>query len=219
MKRGKSKTDTPKKANTKEEFWKTFKEKNPNNKSIATVTKAGGDKWKSLTEEIIVDREKDLLHEKEVAIKQLKYKCEDVGDKPGMVVIVFISGNDLQNEYTNYAYKTLQMVDDTMKDFNKENAAKKHLLNMFGAISAPAAFAKFPPMSGKVAAAHTANPIHEGLYQKIVVSTHLKFTKGKKTTRGHTEAIRLSCIATDISIETKFICTSIAMGWYTLSNL
>ncbi|XP_042455382.1 DNA-binding protein MNB1B-like [Zingiber officinale] len=31
-----------------EEFRKTFKEKNPNNKSIAAVT--GGDKWKSLTE-------------------------------------------------------------------------------------------------------------------------------------------------------------------------
>ena len=88
MKRGKSKTDAPKKADTKlsvkkgperaakkprkskadkdpnkpkrppsaffvfmEEFRKTFKEKNPNNKSVAAVGKAGGDKWKSLTEE------------------------------------------------------------------------------------------------------------------------------------------------------------------------
>ncbi|XP_042448109.1 DNA-binding protein MNB1B-like [Zingiber officinale] len=88
MKRGKSKTDAPKKADTKlsvkkgperaakkprkfkdgkdpntpkrpqsaffvfmEEFWKMFKEKNPNNKSVAMVAKAGGDKWKSLTEE------------------------------------------------------------------------------------------------------------------------------------------------------------------------
>ncbi|KAG6468124.1 hypothetical protein ZIOFF_072692 [Zingiber officinale] len=88
MKRGKSKTDAPKKADTKlsvkkgperaakkprkfkdgkdpntpkrpqsaffvfmEEFWKMFKEKNPNNKSVAVVAKAGGDKWKSLTEE------------------------------------------------------------------------------------------------------------------------------------------------------------------------
>ncbi|XP_074572508.1 DNA-binding protein MNB1B-like [Curcuma longa] len=88
MKRGKSKTDAPKKADTKlsvkkgperaakkprkskagkdpntpkrpqsaffvfmEEFRKTFKEKNPNNKSVAAVAKAGGDKWKSLTEE------------------------------------------------------------------------------------------------------------------------------------------------------------------------
>lgn len=33
-----------------EEFRKTFKEKNPNNKSVAAVGKAGGDKWKSLTE-------------------------------------------------------------------------------------------------------------------------------------------------------------------------
>ncbi|KAG6514689.1 hypothetical protein ZIOFF_025059 [Zingiber officinale] len=80
--------------------------------------------------------------------------------EPCMVVIVFISGSDLQKEYTNYAYKTLQMVGDTMKDSNKKNAAKKHLLNMLGSISAPAAFAKFPPMSGKVVAAHTANPIH-----------------------------------------------------------
>ncbi|KAG6496281.1 hypothetical protein ZIOFF_044141 [Zingiber officinale] len=63
---------------------------------------------------------------------QSEDKCEDVGDK----------------------------LDDTMKDSNKENAAKKHLLNMLGAISAPAAFAKFPPMSGKVATTHTTNPIH-----------------------------------------------------------
>ncbi|XP_042387592.1 DNA-binding protein MNB1B-like [Zingiber officinale] len=34
-----------------EEFRKTFKEKNPNNKSVTAVAKAGGDKWKSLTEE------------------------------------------------------------------------------------------------------------------------------------------------------------------------
>ncbi|XP_072968776.1 HMG1/2-like protein [Typha angustifolia] len=33
-----------------EEFRKTFKEKNPNNKSVAVVGKAGGDKWKSLSE-------------------------------------------------------------------------------------------------------------------------------------------------------------------------
>ncbi|XP_042393433.1 NAC domain-containing protein 78-like [Zingiber officinale] len=67
-----------------------------------------------------------------VPCDQSEDKCKDVGDKP----------------------------DDTMKDSNKENAAKKHLLNMLGAISAPAAFAEFPPMSGKVAAAHSANPIH-----------------------------------------------------------
>ncbi|KAF5956290.1 hypothetical protein HYC85_003515 [Camellia sinensis] len=33
-----------------EEFRKTYKEKHPNNKSVATVGKAGGDKWKSLSE-------------------------------------------------------------------------------------------------------------------------------------------------------------------------
>ncbi|PIN23402.1 HMG box-containing protein [Handroanthus impetiginosus] len=33
-----------------EEFRKTFKEKHPNNKSVAAVGKAGGDKWKSLTD-------------------------------------------------------------------------------------------------------------------------------------------------------------------------
>ncbi|WOL13433.1 hypothetical protein Cni_G22203 [Canna indica] len=33
-----------------EEFRKTFKEKNPNNKSVAVVGKAGGGKWKSLSE-------------------------------------------------------------------------------------------------------------------------------------------------------------------------
>eukprot|EP00252_Welwitschia_mirabilis_P016819 TRINITY_DN3736_c0_g1_i1.p1 TRINITY_DN3736_c0_g1~~TRINITY_DN3736_c0_g1_i1.p1 ORF type:complete len:151 (+),score=53.50 TRINITY_DN3736_c0_g1_i1:205-657(+) len=33
-----------------EEFRKTFKEKNPNNKSVAAVGKAGGDKWKSMSE-------------------------------------------------------------------------------------------------------------------------------------------------------------------------
>ncbi|RWW00217.1 hypothetical protein GW17_00036826 [Ensete ventricosum] len=31
-------------------FWKSFKEKNPNNKSVSVVGKAGGDKWKSLSE-------------------------------------------------------------------------------------------------------------------------------------------------------------------------
>ncbi|XP_042473950.1 HMG1/2-like protein isoform X1 [Zingiber officinale] len=88
MKRGKSKADAPKKADSKlavkkgseraskkprntkaekdpnkpkrppsaffvfmEEFRKTFKEKHPNNKSVAVVGKAGGDKWKSLSEE------------------------------------------------------------------------------------------------------------------------------------------------------------------------
>ncbi|MQL88985.1 hypothetical protein Taro_021556 [Colocasia esculenta] len=33
-----------------EEFRKQFQEKNPNNKSVATVGKAGGAKWKSLSE-------------------------------------------------------------------------------------------------------------------------------------------------------------------------
>ncbi|KAJ4806205.1 High mobility group protein [Rhynchospora pubera] len=33
-----------------EEFRKTFKEKNPNNKSVSVVGKAGGDKWKTLSE-------------------------------------------------------------------------------------------------------------------------------------------------------------------------
>ncbi|KAL7090649.1 hypothetical protein ABFS83_12G052300 [Erythranthe nasuta] len=33
-----------------EDFRKTYKEKHPNNKSVAAVGKAGGDKWKSLTE-------------------------------------------------------------------------------------------------------------------------------------------------------------------------
>ncbi|XP_074566857.1 DNA-binding protein MNB1B-like isoform X2 [Curcuma longa] len=34
-----------------EEFRKTYKEKHPNNKSVAAVGKAGGDKWKSLSED------------------------------------------------------------------------------------------------------------------------------------------------------------------------
>ncbi|KAK1320052.1 hypothetical protein QJS10_CPA03g02425 [Acorus calamus] len=33
-----------------EEFRKQYKEKNPNNKSVAVVGKAGGDKWKSLSD-------------------------------------------------------------------------------------------------------------------------------------------------------------------------
>ncbi|WOL05320.1 hypothetical protein Cni_G14048 [Canna indica] len=33
-----------------EEFRKTYKEKHPNNKSVSVVGKAGGDKWKSLSE-------------------------------------------------------------------------------------------------------------------------------------------------------------------------
>ncbi|KAI3459949.1 hypothetical protein Pfo_016612 [Paulownia fortunei] len=34
-----------------EDFRKQYKEKHPNNKSVAAVGKAGGDKWKSLSEE------------------------------------------------------------------------------------------------------------------------------------------------------------------------
>ncbi|KAG5623177.1 hypothetical protein H5410_008395 [Solanum commersonii] len=34
-----------------EEFRKTYKEKHPNNKSVAVVGKAGGDKWKQLSDE------------------------------------------------------------------------------------------------------------------------------------------------------------------------
>ncbi|CAL9127771.1 unnamed protein product [Musa acuminata var. zebrina] len=33
------------------EFRKSFKEKNPNNKSVSVVGKAGGDKWKSMSED------------------------------------------------------------------------------------------------------------------------------------------------------------------------
>ncbi|XP_047312480.1 HMG1/2-like protein isoform X2 [Impatiens glandulifera] len=33
-----------------EDFRKTFKEKNPNNKSVAAVGKAAGEKWKSMSE-------------------------------------------------------------------------------------------------------------------------------------------------------------------------
>ncbi|KZV22307.1 high mobility group-like [Dorcoceras hygrometricum] len=33
-----------------EDFRKQFKEKHPNNKSVATVGKAGGDKWKSMSD-------------------------------------------------------------------------------------------------------------------------------------------------------------------------
>ncbi|XP_051117805.1 HMG1/2-like protein isoform X2 [Andrographis paniculata] len=33
-----------------EEFRKTYKEKHPNNKSVAAVGKAGGDKWKSMSD-------------------------------------------------------------------------------------------------------------------------------------------------------------------------
>ncbi|CAL1369373.1 unnamed protein product [Linum trigynum] len=33
-----------------EEFRKEFKEKNPNNKSVAAVGKAGGERWKAMTE-------------------------------------------------------------------------------------------------------------------------------------------------------------------------
>nr|AAC50019.1 high mobility group protein 2 HMG2 [Ipomoea nil] len=33
-----------------EDFRKTYKEKHPNNKSVAAVGKAGGDKWKQLTD-------------------------------------------------------------------------------------------------------------------------------------------------------------------------
>ncbi|CAL9126894.1 unnamed protein product [Musa textilis] len=34
-----------------EEFRTSFKEKNPNNKSVSVVGKAGGDKWKSMSED------------------------------------------------------------------------------------------------------------------------------------------------------------------------
>ncbi|XP_051216801.1 DNA-binding protein MNB1B-like [Lolium perenne] len=38
------------KAETKDEFRKEFKEKNPKNKSVAAVGKAAGERWKSLSE-------------------------------------------------------------------------------------------------------------------------------------------------------------------------
>ncbi|KAG6468483.1 hypothetical protein ZIOFF_073171 [Zingiber officinale] len=150
----------------REEFRKTFKEKKPNNKSIATVTKAGGDKWKSLTkEQIIVDREKDHLHEKEVAIKQLKCDGLQVNKKTMIIYIKeayvkVLTSKIFMDQSKDKCEDVGDKPDDTMKDSNKENAAKKHLLNMLGAISAPTTFTKFPPISGKVAAAHTANPIH-----------------------------------------------------------
>ncbi|KAI3462311.1 hypothetical protein Pfo_018974 [Paulownia fortunei] len=37
-----------------EEFRKQYKEKHPNNKSVAAVGKAGGDKWKSLSEAVSI---------------------------------------------------------------------------------------------------------------------------------------------------------------------
>ncbi|KAL0352516.1 UNVERIFIED_CONTAM: HMG1/2-like protein [Sesamum calycinum] len=37
-----------------EDFRKQYKEKHPNNKSVAAVGKAGGDKWKSFSDEVIV---------------------------------------------------------------------------------------------------------------------------------------------------------------------
>ncbi|KAJ6799353.1 HMG1/2-like protein [Iris pallida] len=33
-----------------DEFRKQYKEKNPNNKSVANVSKAGGDKWRSMSD-------------------------------------------------------------------------------------------------------------------------------------------------------------------------
>jgi len=38
-----------------EDFRKTYKEKNPNVKSVSVVGKAGGDKWKSMSAALIID--------------------------------------------------------------------------------------------------------------------------------------------------------------------
>ncbi|KAK3006497.1 hypothetical protein RJ639_017036 [Escallonia herrerae] len=43
--------EVKRKAPEKEEFRKTFKEEHPDNKSVATVAKEGGEKWKALTDE------------------------------------------------------------------------------------------------------------------------------------------------------------------------
>ncbi|PIN12150.1 HMG box-containing protein [Handroanthus impetiginosus] len=55
-----------------EEFRKSFKEANPDCKSVATVAKEGGEKWKSMTEEekkVYVDRAAELKAEYEKALE------------------------------------------------------------------------------------------------------------------------------------------------------
>lgn len=49
--------------------------------------------------------------------------------------------------------------DDYAKEPNKDSA-KKHLMSMLDAISAPVPFSEFPPLSGKLSSTHSASPIH-----------------------------------------------------------
>ncbi|KAI8014190.1 High mobility group B protein 7 [Camellia lanceoleosa] len=59
----------------KSEFRKTYKEANPDCKSVATVAKEGGEKWKSMTDEekkIYLDRAAELKAEYDKALNSDK---------------------------------------------------------------------------------------------------------------------------------------------------
>ncbi|XP_019194737.1 PREDICTED: high mobility group B protein 7-like [Ipomoea nil] len=68
-----------------EEFRKTFKEENPDIKSVATVAKEGGEKWKSLTDEekkLYIDRAAERKAEYEKALESNNAtENEDDGDE------------------------------------------------------------------------------------------------------------------------------------------
>ncbi|CAL5391161.1 unnamed protein product [Camellia sinensis] len=66
------------------EFRKTYKEANPDCKSVATVAKEGGEKWKSMTDEIYLDRAAELKAEYDKALNSDKdvQNADDKEDGP-----------------------------------------------------------------------------------------------------------------------------------------
>ncbi|EPS70747.1 high mobility group family, partial [Genlisea aurea] len=71
-----------------EDFRKHYKEKHPNNKSVAAVGKAGGDKWKSMSEEEKAPyaakagkRKEEYEHTMEAYNKKLAGGNDDESDK------------------------------------------------------------------------------------------------------------------------------------------
>ncbi|KAL3845892.1 hypothetical protein ACJIZ3_003295 [Penstemon smallii] len=71
-----------------EDFRKSYKEKHPNNKSVAAVGKAGGEKWKSLSDEEKAPyaaeaekRKEEYEHKMEAYNRKLAGEDDDESDK------------------------------------------------------------------------------------------------------------------------------------------
>nr|XP_043608384.1 high mobility group B protein 7 isoform X2 [Erigeron canadensis] len=78
-----------------DDFRKTFKEANPDNKKVAVVAKEGGEKWKAMT-----DEEKKVYHDKAAELKENYQKS------------VLENLNDAENETDKAAGESNEVEDD-----------------------------------------------------------------------------------------------------------